>query len=433
MHVQELRSSAAVLRGPPVVPARNLKRIDRPAGGPARRAAYPVSLSRPFRSLHGAPCPTHLRSATANGQARRSRSRNASRAGPTPTRLGSSAFSTALACEATPARTPPPPQYHAILRAPLALNNAAGVAATEAGENTSPPSTLPGFQSYIILRPRDSERARSPRRPPRSHVTREAIRPYATHARKGANSKKPGRCHPGARLGRADAHKAVRLQQIPRRPGRTPSPRQVPRRPVRLRPPRPDRISLRELRRRGPEPGAGKKQWPAKGRRPEQKKAGPGATSPTGVTLPVHASISTEGAAAACGSATPACFAAGHHVLPGVGEDGVGQILAVVLRLRLASLRRGFLAAAPRRGRRGQRWEREEDVGVDFVYTTCEAGKRRTVNHTRARARSPRRAGPGRAGPGRGRGRGEPRRGEARRGAAGRTGGAVRVRVRGRT
>jgi hypothetical protein len=31
------------------------------------------------------------------------------------------------------------------------------------------------------------------------------------------------------------------------------------------------------------------------------------------------------------------------------------------------------------------------------VYTTCEAGKRRTVNHTRARARSPRRAGPGRA------------------------------------
>ena len=31
------------------------------------------------------------------------------------------------------------------------------------------------------------------------------------------------------------------------------------------------------------------------------------------------------------------------------------------------------------------------------MYTTCEAGKRRTVNHTRARARSPRRAGPGRA------------------------------------
>ena len=31
------------------------------------------------------------------------------------------------------------------------------------------------------------------------------------------------------------------------------------------------------------------------------------------------------------------------------------------------------------------------------MYTTCEAGKRRTVNHTRARARSPRLAGPGRA------------------------------------
>ena len=31
---------------------------------------------------------------------------------------------------------------------------------------------------------------------------------------------------------------------------------------------------------------------------------------------------------------------------------------------------------------------------MDFVYTTCEAGKRRTVNHTRALARL---AGPGRA------------------------------------
>ena len=29
---------------------------------------------------------------------------------------------------------------------------------------------------------------------------------------------------------------------------------------------------------------------------------------------------------------------------------------------------------------------------LDPVYTTCEAGKRRSVNHTRARARSPRRA-----------------------------------------
>ena len=63
---------------------------------------------------------------------------------------------------------------------------------------------------------------------------------------------------------------------------------------------------------------------------------------------------------------------------------------------------------------------------MDFVYTTCEAGKRRTVNHTRARSlASPSRAGPGR---GRGRGRDEARRGAAR--PAGRTGGAVRVRVR---
>ena len=118
---------------------------------------------------------------------------------------------------------------------------------------------------------------------------------------------------------------------------------------------------VRGRRERGPEPGVGKKQWPAKGRRPEQlealtpeqKKAGPGATLPIGATPPVHALISPEVAVAACGSATPACFAAGHHVLPGVGEDGVGQIPAVLLRLRLASLRRGLLAAAPRRGRRG--------------------------------------------------------------------------------
>ena len=55
------------------------------------------------------------------------------------------------------------------------------------------------------------------------------------------------------------------------------------------------------------------------------------------------------------------------------------------------------------------------------MYTTCEAGKRRTVNHTRARALA-RLAEPGRAGPGRGRGRGEARRGAAR--PAGRTGGA---------
>ena len=49
----------------------------------------------------------------------------------------------------------------------------------------------------------------------------------------------------------------------------------------------------------------------------------------------------------------------------------------------------------------------EEDLNrlkrVDFMYTTCEAGKRRSVNHARACSRSPRRA------RGRGRGRGEAR------------------------
>ena len=60
------------------------------------------------------------------------------------------------------------------------------------------------------------------------------------------------------------------------------------------------------------------------------------------------------------------------------------------------------------------------------MYTTCEAGKRRSVNHTRARSlASPSRAEAEAVGVGVGVG-------EARRGAAGRTGGAVRMRVRGR-
>ena len=54
---------------------------------------------------------------------------------------------------------------------------------------------------------------------------------------------------------------------------------------------------------------------------------------------------------------------------------------------------------------------------MDFVYTTCEAGKRRTVNHARARSL----ASPGRA----------VAVAEARRGRT--DGRAVRVRVRGRT
>ena len=52
---------------------------------------------------------------------------------------------------------------------------------------------------------------------------------------------------------------------------------------------------------------------------------------------------------------------------------------------------------------------------MDFVYTTSEAGKRRTVNHTRARSlASPSWAGPGRAVAV---AEAEARRGAARRGA----------------
>ncbi|PWZ45039.1 hypothetical protein Zm00014a_017264 [Zea mays] len=73
-------------------------------------------------------------------------------------------------------------------------------------------------------------------------------------------------------------------------------------------------------------PAAGNKQWLAKDEQLDQfqaltpeKKADSEATPSTDATPPVHASISPE-VAAACGSATPACFAAGHHVVPGVGD-----------------------------------------------------------------------------------------------------------------
>ena len=56
------------------------------------------------------------------------------------------------------------------------------------------------------------------------------------------------------------------------------------------------------------------------------------------------------------------------------------------------------------------------------MYTTCEAGKRRSVNHTRARSL----ASPSRAGPGRAVAVAETRRDEARRGAVRPAGRAVR-------
>jgi hypothetical protein len=79
-----------------------------------------------------------------------------------------------------------------------------------------------------------------------------------------------------------------------------------------------------QIRRQEPVPT--KKQWPASAAQQQQfnaltpeKKADSGsAPASSGATPPVHASISPE--VAACGSATPACFAAGHHVVPGVGD-----------------------------------------------------------------------------------------------------------------
>lgn len=51
---------------------------------------------------------------------------------------------------------------------------------------------------------------------------------------------------------------------------------------------------------------------------PERKAGARSNTPSSGATPPIHASISPE--VVACGAATPACFAAGHHVLPGVRD-----------------------------------------------------------------------------------------------------------------
>ncbi|KAJ1275150.1 hypothetical protein BS78_05G114100 [Paspalum vaginatum] len=145
-----------------------------------------------------------------------------------------------------------------------------------------------------------------------------------------------------AASGSRSRSRSASTPRTPKRPD--PKPRARARRPDRLPDQesrtRAERCAGQEPRRRGQEepigaqaqtrkvePAPGKKQWPSKkGQRLEQldaltpeKKADSGATPSTGATPPVHASISPE-VAAACGSATPACFAAGHHVVPGVGD-----------------------------------------------------------------------------------------------------------------
>ncbi|CAL4985122.1 unnamed protein product [Urochloa decumbens] len=133
-------------------------------------------------------------------------------------------------------------------------------------------------------------------------------------------------------------------RRTPKRPAE-PKPRPAARRPDHL--PVPDQESGTRAgqepprRRRGVEPirgqikkadpaaaaAAGKRQWLSRqveqqqfeALTPEKKADSSGATPSSSATPPVHASISPE-VSAACGSATPACFAAGPHVLPGVGD-----------------------------------------------------------------------------------------------------------------
>ncbi|CAO2152552.1 unnamed protein product [Urochloa humidicola] len=118
--------------------------------------------------------------------------------------------------------------------------------------------------------------------------------------------------------------RAVDPKQFPARPPDQESRTRAGQEPPRRRVLEPIRGQIKKA-----EPAAaGKKQWLGKGRQveqqfealtPEKKAADSGSTQSTGATPPVQASISPE-VSAACGSATPACFAAGPHVLPGVGD-----------------------------------------------------------------------------------------------------------------
>nr|CAB3491273.1 unnamed protein product [Digitaria exilis] len=218
--------------------------------------------------------------------------------------------------------------------------------------------------SYAAAMPRPSSSASRPRKPSPSRSASPATAPKPKAAGSSArrrspltdlNSRDPSATRerpgcfrfllPSSSSGAASGGRSASTPRTPKRPD--PKPRLGPRRHDRLPDQesrtRSERCAAEKPRRRGAEPigggrikkaadpaaaVAGKKpQWPAPRRVEElealtpEKKAGSGSTpsSSTGVTPPVHASISPE-VAAACGSATPACFAAGHHVLPGVGD-----------------------------------------------------------------------------------------------------------------
>ncbi|CAL5019712.1 unnamed protein product [Urochloa decumbens] len=220
---------------------------------------------------------------------------------------------------------------------------------------------MPSYTSAVMARPSSS--ASKPRKPSLSRFPSPATAPKPKAAGSSARRRSPL-----SDLNSRDTSTAQRQMPLPR-----PPPEKQKRQPDRLcglgsrpgarRPDwlpdqesrtRPERRAGQEARRRRLEPiggqikktgsasgqikktgpaagqikkteqAAGKKHWPARqmdqfeALTPE-KKADLGATPSTGATPPIHASISPE-LAAACGSATPACFAAGHHVLTGIGD-----------------------------------------------------------------------------------------------------------------
>ncbi|XP_062197956.1 uncharacterized protein LOC133900744 [Phragmites australis] len=205
--------------------------------------------------------------------------------------------------------------------------------------STAAPMARPSSKTASASRPRKPSPSRSP-----SPATAPKPKNVAGSSRRRSplSDLNSGDARPGCfrfLLSTATSGSRSRSASTPRTPTPPdPKPRPGARRRDRL----PDQESRtraqrcpgQEPRRRGPEPiggqirrqePTGKQQWPARGKEQfealtPEKKADSGATpeSASGATPPVHASISPE--VAACGSATPACFAAGHHVLLGVGD-----------------------------------------------------------------------------------------------------------------
>ncbi|CAN6380947.1 unnamed protein product [Urochloa humidicola] len=282
---------------------------------------------------------------------------------------------------------------------------------------------MPSYTAAAMTRPSSS--ASRPRKPSPSRAPSPATAPKAAAAAAAGSSSAARRRSPLSDLNSRDpsaarerpgcfrfllpsssssssaASGSSRSASTPRR---TPKPRPGARRPDRLPVPdqesrtRADRCAGQEPRRRGVEPpiraqikkvepaAAGKRQWPVRkveqqqfeALTPEKKADSSGSTPSTGATPPVHASISPEVSAAGAGSATPACFAAGPHVLPGVGDRrkcrprGILAIAGEGMGMGMAS--EEGLGGGAEPSRASIRWLSSPISGAGTCSTECGGG-----------------------------------------------------------